>query len=603
MFDGVGTRDTSRLKSVVMIVLVATLAIPSLSSTSSLFVSWSKSQSSESSPLQYSLPQIRELFSVTQIATLIPSVPVAYASSSYDIESGDGNHNCEQIGGRMDVGDGICILQSNLILPAGSSLKIDSGITLQIPAAYEITNYGVINDNWYIMNWGNIINTGGGIINIYAYNTLNNWGTITNQIATTNNEGGTININSNAFFYNAKTINNSFGTISISNLGYLENEYTPATITNSGTITLYPVGVGGGFNGGKIDNYGIITNSLTINNFGTINNLLGTITNLGSGTITNSGAYLYNTGKINNMGNLIINKPQPSGTPNYTLYNANANIINSGYITINKGGVILNGGTSVSTITNSNTITNSGTINNYKTITNKVGGTISNLNLFYNNYGGIINNSGTITNNMVINNGGTLNNFDGPGTINNFDTINNQGTINNPAGATININGAEIVNTGIVNNSGIINESNGTISDNPVIGTAPIAIVPGSTPILKTPGANMGDNSSNGSPNTLQNTFTRQMQQPANLTSNGSASNVSQGGNQIAQQAGQGQNGIPLGSSYNAPASPQNQISTQVVYNDSDNPVGPLQGTGWAAGMVIVGVMSGIGVWTAVRRS
>ncbi|MFZ1077630.1 MAG: plastocyanin/azurin family copper-binding protein [Nitrosotalea sp.] len=142
-------------------------------------------------------------------------------------------------------------------------------------------------------------------------------------------------------------------------------------------------------------------------------------------------------------------------------------------------------------------------------------------------------------------------------------------------------------------------------------------------------------------------------QQPANLTSNGFASTVQQGGSQIAQQSGQGQqggiplgssynapanmsstpstptqpappsqapqygsqvpsasqagmgqqNGIPLGSSYSAPAgSPQNQIPAQVVYNDSDNPTGPLQGMGWIAGMVIAGVLSGVGIWTAVRR-
>ncbi|MFZ1076208.1 MAG: hypothetical protein WAN47_02120 [Nitrosotalea sp.] len=68
-------------------------------------------------------------------------------------------------------------------------------------------------------------------------------------------------------------------------------------------------------------------------------------------------------------------------------------------------------------------------------------------------------------------------------------------------------------------------------------------------------------------------------------------------------QGGQGQqNGIALGSSYNAPAgSTQNQIPAQVVYSDSDNPTGPLQGMGWGIGMAIVGVMSGVGVWTAVR--
>ena len=37
-------------------------------------------------------------------------------------------------------------------------------------------------------------------------------------------------------------------------------------------------------------------------------------------------------------------------------------------------------------------------------------------------------------------------------------------------------------------------------------------------------------------------------------------------------------------------------------YTDSDNPAGPLQGMAWAAGLAIAGVMSGIGVWAAVRR-
>lgn len=39
-----------------------------------------------------------------------------------------------------------------------------------------------------------------------------------------------------------------------------------------------------------------------------------------------------------------------------------------------------------------------------------------------------------------------------------------------------------------------------------------------------------------------------------------------------------------------------------IQYTDSDNPAGPLQGMAWGAGLAIVGVMSGIGVWTAVRR-
>lgn len=42
--------------------------------------------------------------------------------------------------------------------------------------------------------------------------------------------------------------------------------------------------------------------------------------------------------------------------------------------------------------------------------------------------------------------------------------------------------------------------------------------------------------------------------------------------------------------------------SAQASYTDADNPSGPLQVVGWAAGIATFGVMSGIGVWTAVRR-
>jgi hypothetical protein len=69
--------------------------------------------------------------------------------------------------------------------------------------------------------------------------------------------------------------------------------------------------------------------------------------------------------------------------------------------------------------------------------------------------------------------------------------------------------------------------------------------------------------------------------------------------------SGQGQqNGVPLGSSYNAPAgTPQASPSSGgVTYNDSDNPYGPLSGMTWALGLAAAGVMSGIGVWTAVRK-
>ena len=42
--------------------------------------------------------------------------------------------------------------------------------------------------------------------------------------------------------------------------------------------------------------------------------------------------------------------------------------------------------------------------------------------------------------------------------------------------------------------------------------------------------------------------------------------------------------------------------SASVGYSDADNPTGPLQMTGWGAGMAVVAIMTGIGIWSSVRR-
>ena len=39
-----------------------------------------------------------------------------------------------------------------------------------------------------------------------------------------------------------------------------------------------------------------------------------------------------------------------------------------------------------------------------------------------------------------------------------------------------------------------------------------------------------------------------------------------------------------------------------ITYTDANNPAGTLQTVGWTAGLAIAGVLSGFGVWTAVRR-
>ncbi len=46
----------------------------------------------------------------------------------------------------------------------------------------------------------------------------------------------------------------------------------------------------------------------------------------------------------------------------------------------------------------------------------------------------------------------------------------------------------------------------------------------------------------------------------------------------------------------------QESATNPLGYTDQDNPTGPMQPIGWAAGMAIAGVMTGVGIWSAVRK-
>ena len=74
----------------------------------------------------------------------------------------------------------------------------------------------------------------------------------------------------------------------------------------------------------------------------------------------------------------------------------------------------------------------------------------------------------------------------------------------------------------------------------------------------------------------------------------------------FAQQnpAGQGQqNGVPLGGPYSSNGvAPATSGGGSISYTDADNPYGPMSTLGWAGGLVTAGVLSGIGVWSAVRK-
>ncbi len=67
--------------------------------------------------------------------------------------------------------------------------------------------------------------------------------------------------------------------------------------------------------------------------------------------------------------------------------------------------------------------------------------------------------------------------------------------------------------------------------------------------------------------------------------------------------SGQGQqNGIPLGAAYTSGASPPSGSSAGASYGSASDPYGPLAMPAWAAGMVAIGIVTGVGVYSTARK-
>lgn len=426
---------TNRWTSIVALVLVATLIIPSPYAIPSSFQSQS-SQFSKSSQIQSVLTQIHELSSLIHNVSLIPSIPNAYAQSPYELQT-NGN-DCTAIGGSWNSPD--CTLTSSILtLNSGDSLTIDTGVTLVINEVGTNCPCGGINNNGGdIENYGTIDEeTGAPLNNPYP---INNGGTIENY--------GSIIMSSSSPLFNGGTITNS-GTITMSDNNYVKNT---GTITNNsgGMITINYV----------VDNLGMIfNNGGTISGTGFINSKVESVGNSGSFTIPVR----------------VTENELPS-------FGLNFPIQIDGEVTISAGTFfIINSGASV-TVTSNAILNNAGTIDNRGTINvqnipngcgdcGKPGTIINSGTLIHHFPTASFSNSGTFSNSGSVELGGTITNSVSldqlgypPNTIFNVSdvllTINPSVTLTIPTGYTI-------VDSGTIDNNGnIINNAGGTISGN-----------------------------------------------------------------------------------------------------------------------------------------
>jgi uncharacterized protein with beta-barrel porin domain len=304
----------------------------------------------------------------------------------------------------------------------------------------------------------NIVNTTGGVLNLNAGSTFQQWGTFTNQA------GARIN--------------------NWSNVTYDGQGVPTAGFANNNMLRNY----------GEFYNYGYFWNGARFYNYAGgkfVNDGYwrtwihyiygGNVTN--NGTMENRSAFINYAGTFTNNG--LVNAWDSSYIENRSIFINNA----TGTITNAAGRTIQNNG---GAITNAGTILNNGTFNNL------IGGRLSNAGIFTNSAGATLANSGTFTSTGSLNNAGTLNNtgslelasgssynFTG-GTINN----NNNGTLilrrdftlDGTASGTANLNaGSTLQNYATltnpaghtqVNNGTFLNNSSGTFINNGTFSTS-----------------------------------------------------------------------------------------------------------------------------------
>ncbi|EOI6576148.1 beta strand repeat-containing protein, partial [Campylobacter upsaliensis] len=298
--------------------------------------------------------------------------------------------------------------------------RINGNVTIKGNVTGKVTNAGTIT--------GNVTISDGGIIDASGVNdpqnAIDNSGTIQGKIEVV---GQNSHLNKN--IKNSGNINQGIE---------IKNNAIIVGVDNSGTVGSVKVENGANITG-DISNQNTITNGVTIANSNIGGNIVNSGTNANTGNISITGT--------SNVGGSIINQDGATFTNNITLDQSsklggisnNANSTMSGTLDL-KGevGTITNAGKFDSTLTLSNKV---GQINNAE------GGTITN-DITINNGGsvGAINNSGTMQ--AITNNGtGTLTLTNSGGTID---------KITNGNGATATIRNQGKITNGIINDGGTL---------------------------------------------------------------------------------------------------------------------------------------------------
>ncbi len=413
--------------------------------------------------------------------------------------------------------------------PSGHTIEVRGSDTFSKEIHFQnngninILNGGTLTTNYDLpLHAHPLTNYSGSTLNIFAGGTLVNEGStyLESGATLTNNKGGTINNSLWLTALSGSTMNN-YGTIN--NLGSHP----------SGGSSVGSIEIGGSFSFDSSDagtavfnNYGTINNSgyvslaylpmlfnSVLNNYGTLHNL--------------AGGHILHEGTINNMGTVILDagsyyEPLRAGwTPGIFNNNDGGTLVfnrdfalgasYAGTVNLNAGGTLQNNATLTNiaahtqdnsgTIINNNIMTNAGTINNTGGITLASGSN-------YDFTGGTLNNNGgtlTLNRDFTFNgtDGGSVN-LNAGGTVQNHamlanvagNTQDNYGTISNYSGATL-------TNDGTLNNYGTVdNQAGATLTNNNTLNN--LGTLPTGGAVISTL-TNAGTFTNNGTLNNIAN--------------------------------------------------------------------------------------------------
>ncbi|MCQ2549514.1 MAG: InlB B-repeat-containing protein [Lachnospiraceae bacterium] len=308
------------------------------------------------------------------------------------------------------------IINDDLIIPDGVTMKIPADREIKIGADVSLTNNGAIE----IGEQGKLTVQQGGVLHNNSEGSIENDGTLVNSGELSNK--GDISNAANATISNQEggILSNSRGG-NISNDGIVDNS---GSLNNNGTLQNNASGSIQNKAEGIVNNdkYGSLSNAGTVSNDGTVNNKPGAsfVNNEAGKVNNNTGSNLNNSGSLSNNGSI----------------GNNGNINNAGNMTNNELGSIDNKTGGAFNNNKGGSLSNDGKVDNAGSINNNAGSTLTNNGevnnagngTIENKSGASFGNAGTVNNGGKLENGGTLNN-QGEGIIENSGSFNNEGSI------------------------------------------------------------------------------------------------------------------------------------------------------------------------------